>query len=331
MSTNASDAGGNEQVSRQPTRDEPTRQRITEERIRDLILALGDPNHQHHAGAINELVAIGQPAVNSLTAALSPDRPWLTSYRAAEALAQIGDGGASGALMTALRHPNSNVRWSAVRALAEVGDTRTLWALRRVAHEDRGKTSWGESVADTAQVALDRLQSRSALLRFTDPVKTALFLVITLLALLLAFNRVQAVLAELRRDAPAPTLVIGPDETATPEAGVQAGDEVTSTAVETSTVTTTLTVTPTPNLLIGKVIQGGRVRSGPSVNSPQIGNVALGDQLIFIAQSGDWYRVKLGPTHNTNSIINGSGEGWISRILISPPPQPVPTEKPAKP
>src|SRR5919202_3707177 len=239
MSTRASDAAGLpdddaprltrvlEEIERRPAGAELDRRSAgaeldrrphRDDRIRELINALGDPNHPQHAQAVAELVAIGPRAVGPLGAALSPDRPWLASYRAAEALAQIGDGRASGALIGALRHPNSNVRWSVVRALAEVGDTRTLWALRRVAREDRGKTSWGESVADTAQLALDRLQSRSALLRFTEPIKTALVFVAMFSAVLFAAARVQDVIAELRRDVPVPSVAVS-GTTATAAAG----------------------------------------------------------------------------------------------------------------
>lgn len=337
MSTNASDAPGGEEkkglklpkiLSRRSSGDEPPRQRINDERIRELILALGDVNHPQHSTAINELVALGSAAVGPLCAALAPDRPWLTAYRSAEALAQIGDGSASGALMGALRHPNSNVRWSAVRALAEVGDTRTLWALRRVAHEDRGKTSWGESVSDTAQLALDRLQSRSALLRFSEPVKTALVFVTLLAAVLFATNRVQAMLAELRREVPAPVVVAGPDTTAVAEA------TTTAEAAADVTVVPTIVATPSPTRTsenIGTVAQGGNVRSGPSVSSPRIGSVNPNDEIIFLAVSGDWYRVKLGAKHSPNSIINGTGEGWVSSILVNRPTQPVPTERPTRP
>src|SRR5919202_129402 len=105
-----------------------------------------------------------------------------------------------------------------VSALGEVGDTRNLWALRRVAREDRGKTSWGESVADTAQLALDRLQSRLALLRFSEPVKTALVFVAMFSAVLFAAARVQDVIAELRRDVPVPSVAVS-GTTATAAAG----------------------------------------------------------------------------------------------------------------
>lgn len=127
------------------------------ERIGLLLTALGDPSHPLHPRAVEDLVAIGAPAVPALCDSLGPQRPWLIAYRAAEALGQIGDGRAAGPLLEALRHPNSNVRWSAVRALATVGDARALLELRRVARTDRSKTSWGESVGGTAQSVLDQI------------------------------------------------------------------------------------------------------------------------------------------------------------------------------
>lgn len=160
--------------------------------IEDLVQALSNPKHRAHRTAVDELVALGPAAVPALNAALGPDRPWLMAYRSAEALAQIGDGRATGALTnTVLRHPNSNVRWSAVQALSEIGDSRSIMALRRVARNDRGKTSWGEAVSDTAQQALDRLQSRSIFLRFWDPLKTILTAAAMFAALAFAANEIQ--------------------------------------------------------------------------------------------------------------------------------------------
>lgn len=330
MGTQASDATG------QPEDDAPRltrrfddvelRQRGAEGRIRELINALGDPNHPQHAQAVSDLVAIGPAAVPALGAALAPDRPWLTSYRAAEALAQIGDGRASGALINALRHPNSNVRWSVVRALAEVGDTRTLWALRRVAHEDRGKTSWGESVADTAQLALDRLQSRSALVRFSEPVKTALVLVAMFAALLFAVDRVQAVIAELRRDVPAPTTVFSPATTATPGATDTAGDQgASATAGSSRTAAATMT---SSSLITGTVRAAtGNVRSTPALGNNIIGLVNQDDEVIFLGVSGDWYLIRLGAKKSDKSFIRGN-EGWVSKIVVNEPDKPVPTARP---
>ncbi|HEX5691326.1 MAG TPA: HEAT repeat domain-containing protein, partial [Roseiflexaceae bacterium] len=123
--------------TRQLTTPAPTKRAVTQaasaalrERINSLVGALGDPNHPLHHQALDDLVAIGAPAVPALNDALNPNRPWLTAYRAAEALGQIGDGRAAGPLLDALRHPNSNVRWGAVRALAIVGDARALLELR---------------------------------------------------------------------------------------------------------------------------------------------------------------------------------------------------------
>ncbi|MBV9788645.1 MAG: HEAT repeat domain-containing protein, partial [Chloroflexi bacterium] len=286
-------AGPPEEEPRRDTAQVETNQerpRVSQDRLRDLINALGDPNHPLHSQAVNDLVDIGEPAVNALSSALSSNYPWLTSYRAAEALAQIGDGRASGALINALRHPNSNVRWSVVRALSEVGDTRTLLALRRVVHEDHGKTSWGESVADTAQLALDRLQSRSALLRFSEPIKTALVFVAMLAVLAFAGNRVQALREELgntQSNVPAPVVSGGgnlaetattePEESPTPEAA-----------------------TPTPSVvaaadeIVGTVKASGNVRNGPNREARRIGQVTQGDEVVFLAKSGTWYRVRLG-------------------------------------
>lgn len=299
---------------------------MSQDRLRDLINALGDPNHPLHSQAVNDLVDIGEPAVSALSSALSPNYPWLTSYRAAEALAQIGDGRASGALINALRHPNSNVRWSVVRALSEVGDTRTLLALRRVVHEDHGKTSWGESVADTAQLALDRLQSRSALLRFSEPIKTALVFVAMLAVLAFAGNRVQALREEMNTtsgNVPAPVISAGGDlaETATAEPEESPTPEA---------------ATPTPSVvaaadeIVGTVKSSGNVRNGPSRDARRIGQVAVGDEVVFLAKSGTWYRVRLGENRSDTSEITG-GEGWVSEILVNVPAASVPPAETATP
>jgi len=338
MSTQAPDAAGHheEDTPRLTTRldDSDTRRRDQGERIHELVLALGDPTHPLHPQAVSELVAIGSPALGALSSALNPDRPWLTSYRAAEALAQIGDGRASGSLISALRHPNSNVRWSVVRALAEVGDTRTLWALRRVAHEDRGKTSWGESVADTAQLSLDRLQSRSAILRFSEPVKTTLVFVAMFAALLFAIDRAQAVRSELRTavDAPPPIAFID-DTTAIPEDEEDVfADLATTTTPE---VTATPAVTATASVITGTVRRtNGNVRSAPELGNNVVGLVNLDDELIFLGEnsSGDWYLVRLSDNVSSRSFIR-TGEGWVSGVVVNEPSQSVPkaTPSPANP
>lgn len=302
------------------------RQRANQDRIRDLVNALGDPNHPLHSQAVNDLVDIGPPAVGALTTALGQNYPWLTSYRAAEALAQIGDGRASGALINALRHPNSNVRWSVVRALSEIGDTRTLLALRRVVNEDHGKTSWGESVSDTAQLALDRLQSRSALLRFSEPIKTALVFVAMLAVLAFASNRVQALRSELGRAdrPPAQSGAIAPDTTATAETEEDTGTE----AVVEVTPEPAESVEATPQQIIATVRTDANVRSGPGTSNRRIGSVSVGDELVIVAQSGDWYRVRLGEKRAASSEIQG-GEGFIAKSLVNAPTASVPADAPA--
>jgi HEAT repeat protein len=331
MSTQASDAAGrsDEDVPRLTTRleDVDIRRRDQDERVTELILALGDPTHPLHAQAVSELVAIGSPALGALTAALHPDRAWLTSYRAAEALAQIGDGRASGALISALRHPNSNVRWSVVRALAEVGDTRTLWALRRVANEDRGKTSWGESVADTAQLSLDRLQSRSAILRFTEPIKTAIVFVAMFAALLFAVDRAQAVRDELRTVvAPPPPIPVV--ATAGPEEEEEVDEAVADVEVTPEPeVTPAPEETPAPAVITGTVRAGsGNVRSVPELGNNVVGLVNEGDELIFLGENsrGDWYLVRLGEQVSDRSFIR-PGEGWVSGVVVNEPTEPLPT------
>ncbi len=327
MSTHTQDVAGKpEDDSRHDTaRLETNRPRVNQDHVRDLVNALGDPNHPLHTQAVNDLVDIGPPAVSMLSAALAPNYPWLTSYRAAEALAQIGDGRASGALINALRHPNSNVRWSVVRALSEVGDTRTLLVLRRVVQEDHGKTSWGESVADTAQVALDRLQSRSALLRFSEPIKTALVFVAMLAVLAFASTRVQALRSELNRQAPpAAPLTAGADlaETATVEETVTAEPE----PVPTEVIVSEPSLVPTADI-VGRVTANANIRSGPGPGNSIIGSARAGDELVLLAQSGDWYRVRLGPNVSAQARIEG-GEGYISKALVQAPDASLPAATP---
>lgn len=330
MSSQTRDVAG--QPEEEPRRDtarferSQPRQTISQDHIRDLINALGDPNHPLHSQAVNDLVDIGQPAVMALSAALASSYPWLTSYRAAEALAQIGDGRASGALITALRHPNSNVRWSVVRALSEIGDTRTLLALRRVVNDDHGKTSWGESVSDTAQIALDRLQSRSALLRFSEPIKTALVFVAMLAVLAFASSRVQALRSELTSPStPPPVVAAAPaaDATATSEEDAAAGLEE-----ETPTAEATPEPSLPPQIVSTVKVASGNVRDRPNVNGQQIGTVYNGDELIFLARNGDWYRVRLGQKRSDRSRITGD-EGWVSGVVVNIPSASLPPESSA--
>jgi hypothetical protein len=291
------------------------------ERIGTLIAALGDPTHPLHHQAVDDLVAIGPPAVPALNEALNPRRPWLAAYRAAEALGQIGDGRAAGALLDALRHPNSNVRWSAVRALAVVGDARALLELRRVAREDQGKTSWGESVAGAAQSVLDQMPSRTMILRGADLLKTAFACVLMLVALILAWSVITTLRSELRQFGRVPArasavapLVPTPIPTSAPVEAIEPVIAPTAPATEP-------TAAPA-NLARGTVLTTANVRAQPTTRGDRIGGVSEGDEILFLAMTPDrqWYRIKLGERHADGSRIDSpDGSGWVHRSLLSEP------------
>jgi HEAT repeats/Bacterial SH3 domain len=311
------------------------------DRIGSLITALGDPANPLHHQAVDDLVAIGAPAVPALNDGLGPHRPWLTAYRAAEALGQIGDGRAAGPLLDALRHPNSNVRWSAVRALAVVGDARALLELRRVARDDQGKTSWGESVGGAAQSVLDQMQSHNMLLRGADLIKTTVACVLMLVALILAWSVVNTLRAELRQVGhdSVPSSIAGPPvSTAQPtaESGAATVQEF-PTAEPTATPPVASTT-----IVSGTALVTGNVRARPTRDGQRVGGISEGDEIIFLAATSDrvWYLVRLGERHAATSRIDSDdGTGWVNRSLLSepqgdlpveePPPKPEPTLEPA--
>lgn len=306
------------------------RKRVSEERIAVLIQALGDPQHPLHLEAEEELVEIGAPAVPALIAALHEDRPWLMSYRAAEALGQIGDGRASGPLIQTLNHPNSNVRWSAVRALAQVGDTRAMLPLRRVARYDRGKTSWGESVAAAAQAALEQMQSRSALWRLGDPTKTAILFALALAAVIIAVSKIGELRAELQGTTPLAQYVTPVLPTATPPEDGEGGGETQTgqegeVGAETGAVTPTTglaTSTPSPQAGIRLAVrENSNVRAGPGVDHRVLGQVLRGQTVTVLGISGDWYLI---------TYDDGQSRGWIYRGLLEQPDRPVPTVAPSQ-
>jgi HEAT repeats/Bacterial SH3 domain len=302
------------------------------ERIGSLIAALGDPSHPLHHQAVDDLMAIGVPAVPALNDALNPNRPWLTAYRAAEALGQIGDGRAAGPLLDALRHPNSNVRWSAVRALAVVGDARALLELRRVARDDQGKTSWGESVGGAAQSVLDQMQSRNMLLRGADLIKTAVACVLMLVALILAWSVINTLRTELRQVGRETVPAEVAEQVATALPTLESAQELTQeTAVPEPTAVPTAAPT---NLITGTVLTTGNVRALPTTKGARVGGVTEGDEVIFLAATsdGNWYKVQLGERHAATSQINSSdGAGWVNQSLLSEPGGDLPTEQPPTP
>jgi Na+-transporting methylmalonyl-CoA/oxaloacetate decarboxylase gamma subunit len=298
------------------------------ERIAQLIIALGDPQDPAHHQAADDLIAIGAPAVPALNEALSPTRPWLTAYRSAEILGQIGDGRAAGPLLEALRHPNSNVRWGAVRALAVVGDARALLELRRVAREDQSKTSWGESVGGTAQSVLDQMQSHNLILRGVDLLKTAVACVAMLVTLILAWSLVGQVRAEWQRvgqDA-MPASIAAPLASADDD---EDEEEAASIATPTPEPTPDAAETQDTGVITGTALFTGNVRALPTTSGDQIGSINEGDEVEFVAISPrqDWYLIRLGETYSSRSFIDGvGGLGWVSRSLLSEPNGNLPVE-----
>lgn len=301
------------------------------ERLASLIAALGDTAHPQHALAVDELITIGDAAVPSLVEALESDQSWLTAYRAAEALGHIGDGRATDALLQALNHSNSNVRWSAVRALAMIGDARTIFQLRRVAQDDRSKTSWGESVAGAAQSALTQIREQSPIMQGMELIKTAITCVLMIIALVAAFGVITSLRQELERFG---------QET------VDAGVTLSPLPRPTTTGDNVVAGQPTPDLLPTEVIpptatssaevlvtgsvlqQAANVRAVPSsVQNEPIGRLSPGDEIVFLAvtSDGEWYKIRLGDRHAAGSqIASEDGTGWVNQALVSDPDGPVP-------
>lgn len=327
-------------------RERPSRKnqgQPSREQLAELVVALGNTEHPLHAQALDMLVEAGPAAVPLLKDSMQADLPWLTAYRASEALGRIGDGRATGALMQALRHPNSNVRWSAVRALALLGDIRALLELRRVANEDPGRTSWGESVAGAAHSALDQIQSQSVWSQSVELIKTALTSGLMILALILLFSVFTTLHKEVNQFGKgdpdkvlAQVAASAPDETSSalnfenqpelPPLDLSPMPEVTPTPIEEPT--------PEPEIIEeipGTVLSGANVRPYPSVQNEPIGTISQGDEIFFVGISPDgmWYHIRLGENHDdTSSIENENGSGWVHRELLSTPKGDVVVEDP---
>ncbi len=291
------------------------------DRCLSLVQALGDPDNPEHIRAAEELVNLGPTALPALVQALHPDGQWLTAYRAAEVLGEIGDRRAAQPLIEALNHPNSNVRWSAVRALSFIGNTRALFALRRVARNDRSKTSWGESIAGVAQSAVDQMQHNNLVVKSMELVKTAVSTVVLLLALYLAWNVFQRVQGEVSSVGIEPTATVSSEEV--PATNTEGDDVVVD-------VTATPEATTAPAAIVnGVILTAGNVRSVPAVGDNKIGDVSVDDEIIFVATTPDrtWFKIMLGAKRSaTSSIGSSDGSGWINEILVDPPSAELPIE-----
>lgn len=293
---------------------------VVYDRCLTLVQSLGDPDSPAHIHAPEELVSLGAAALPALFNALNPDGPWLIAYRAAEILGEIGDRRAAQPLIDALNHPNSNVRWSVVRSLSVVGNTRALFALRKIARDDRSKTTWGESIAGVAQSAIDQMQGSNLFVKAMDILKTAVSTVVLLLALVLAWNVLERVRSEVSTIGvkPTATTITSEDGAIIPEPQI------------TPTVDTTV---PTPGVaqtVPGMIINPGNVRSQPAIQTNNVvGQVVDGDEIIYLATTPDrtWFKIALGAKRSaTSSISSSDGAGWINQSLVSAPGTALPIE-----
>lgn len=283
---------------------------VVYDRCVTLVQSLGDPDSPAHINAPEELVSLGTAALPALFSALSPEGPWLIAYRAAEILGEIGDRRAAQPLINALSHPNSNVRWSVVRSLSVVGNTRALFALRKIARDDRSKTTWGESIAGVAQSAIDQMQGNNLFVKAMDILKTAVSTVILLLALVFAWN----VFERVRNEVSTIGIQATATATTTSDGVINPVSEVTPTVVD---------VVPTSSIaqiVTGVVVNPGNVRSQPAIQTNNvIGQIVEGDEIIYLATTPDrtWFKIKLGAERAaTSSISSSDGTGWVNQSLV---------------
>lgn len=123
-----------------------------------LELAEGD-NAAVRIEAIRILGVIGEGrSLNALFHALTDPDPRV-AQRAAIALGRIGDTRAFHPLIIALHHPAADVRFAACNALAHMNVADAIPALQERAEEDIGRTSWGASVAEAAQRAIQEIEA----------------------------------------------------------------------------------------------------------------------------------------------------------------------------
>ena len=189
-------------------------------------------------------------------------------------------------------------------------------------NHDRGRTTWGESVAGAAQGALEQLRGQNILLRSADLLKTAVAIVAMIVALVVAWNIVGTLRTELGalgRDLSAAQAATQPPliRTAQPRPTGAATPQSAATRVP------VVTSAPAASGPAGTVLVTGNVRSLPSRELGQrVGVVSPGDEITFLAISADqlWYRVRLGTKRATGSqIISQDSSGWVLATIVSPP------------
>ena len=132
---------------------------ILEEEIENLRLRERDTM----GFAMQRLKAIGDSAVDPLIQALlnESDTP-IFRARVADTLAEIGNPKAVNALIQGLKDPDTQVRWSAVQALAKIGDERAIQPLEQVAGGSVSMAPFGMiSVREDAQKAIKQIEERT--------------------------------------------------------------------------------------------------------------------------------------------------------------------------
>jgi hypothetical protein len=85
--------------------------------------------------------------------------------------------------------------------------------------------------------------------------------------------------------------------------------------------------TPAPDAPVGVVINGGNLRDAPDLNtSTVIGQVCPDDQVEFLEQQANWYRIRVYTTAEdcVPQRVAAGTEGWLSSVLVSTPSGSVP-------
>jgi HEAT repeat protein len=134
---------------------------VLEEEIENLRLRTPDNIY----AAMQRLVEIGDAAIEPLIdALLNQNEPHIFRSRVADTLAMIGNPRAIRPLAQMLNDPNAGVRWSAVQALAEMGDESAIGPLERLVAAETGMVSITPtlhvSVRDDAQKAISQILAR---------------------------------------------------------------------------------------------------------------------------------------------------------------------------
>jgi len=109
------------------------------ENIKPLVILLASADDKVRRKARKSLVAVGKPAVSSLSEALQNSKVYKARWEAAKALGVIGDVKAIPSLVKALEDPKTDVVWLAAEALKKF--RKTAWPELLNALIQRGSES----------------------------------------------------------------------------------------------------------------------------------------------------------------------------------------------